>query len=233
MTPRAPGDPDAAPPSGGSSARWRAVVAAASTGPTPHTSPSCPQSSISVAATRRTHCSYATALAQPERRMAPRLGEPLRVRRLERNVEERRASRESVGSTRAERGRPASASISSTASRSRRRPRWSSTQPAARAFFTQFRSPNGATSHRSPSCSTSETGVDQSFPVVLPGTVRTCVREPASPSRASGRTRAFSPRRQRLLRYGFGTPAIRRSKPTRNAATALAGGLGRHRVAMT
>ena len=43
---------------------------------------------------------------------------------------------------------------------------------------------------------TMETGVDQSLPVFLPGTVRRCVRGPVSPTRASGRTSAFRARLQ-------------------------------------
>ena len=61
----------------------------------------------------------------------------------------------------------------------------------------------------------------RAFPVVRPGTVRRCVRGPVRPSRASGRTTRSAPRRQRLLRYGFGSPprrevkrAARRDRPS-------------------
>src|SRR4051812_2621251 len=96
--------------SGASSASARAVAAAPSTGPIPHASPVRPSSSRSVAATRRTpdtRRSYARrarprrgqlprcALAplrqwrEPEDRVPRRLGLPLRLTRVERDVEER------------------------------------------------------------------------------------------------------------------------------------------------
>ena len=53
VIPLAPAIPTWRTDSGGLSAMCRAVVVAASTGPTPHTSPSWSQSSMSVAATRR------------------------------------------------------------------------------------------------------------------------------------------------------------------------------------
>ena len=138
--------------------------------------------------------------------MARRFRQPLVMGRLERDLEQG-ARHAKAAVVLAQDGTACSASTSSTASRSRRRPRRSSTHPAARAFFTQFRSPYGATSHRSSPSRTTETGVDQSRPVSLPGTVRRWVLRPASPSLASGRTSALSPRLQRLLRYGLGSSA--------------------------
>jgi hypothetical protein len=54
-----------------------------------------------------------------------------------------------------------------------------------------------------------DTGVDQGLPVVLPGTVRRCVRGPVSPSLASGRTTVLRHLRQRLRRYGFTEETLR------------------------
>ena len=77
-----------------------------------------------------------------------------------------------------------------------------------------------------------ETGVDQSFPVVRPGTVRRNVRGPVSPSRASGRTIALSARRPRLNLYGLGERVMSQVK---RAATPRPprGGLGALGPAMT
>ena len=106
----------------------------------------------------------------------------------------------------------------------RRRPRRSSTQPAARAFFTQFRSPYGATSQRSPPSSTIETGVDQGLPVLRPGTVRRCVRGPVSPSRASGRTSGVERRAAKALPIRLRARSTTRSKPpTRSRPPSSAG----------
>jgi catechol 2,3-dioxygenase-like lactoylglutathione lyase family enzyme len=52
-SPRPPATPTWSTAAGGSSASARAVAAAASTGPMPHTTPRCPHSSASVAATTR------------------------------------------------------------------------------------------------------------------------------------------------------------------------------------
>ncbi len=56
---------------------------------------------------------------------------------------------------------------------------------------------------------------------------------PASPSLASGRTSALSPRLQRLLRYGLGSPATPEVNRRAHRDRLLRGGLGRHRVSTT
>ena len=51
----------------------------------------------------------------------------------------------------------------------------------------------------------SDTGVDQSLPVLRPATVKRCVRGPANPRRARGRKSRLRSLRAGLSRYGLTT----------------------------
>src|SRR6476619_3539700 len=88
--PRPPATPTLTTASGGCSASSRAVAAAPSTGPTPQIKPSRLQSSISVAATRRTATAESLpARRQLEHRMIGSFGEPFVGGGREGDVEER------------------------------------------------------------------------------------------------------------------------------------------------
>ena len=135
-------------------------------------------------------------------------GEPLLVRRRE--VDPKTAA--SRGRARSSAGAPArrrNARALPTSRRSRRRPRWSSTQPAARAFFTQLRSPWGrrASARRRPGRSRPASTTVGRWSGR--GTVSRCVRGPVSPHRASGRTSTEAPSPQALA-IGQGEPATAR-----------------------
>src|SRR5262245_21974185 len=85
-----PATPTFTTASGGRNASSRAVAAAASTGPTPQIKPSRLQSSMSVAATRRTVIAQSLpARHELEHGMAGSFREPLVLGRGERDVEER------------------------------------------------------------------------------------------------------------------------------------------------
>ncbi len=229
MIPLAPAIPTWRTASGGLSAMCRAVAVAASTGPDPAHEPFV-VAELDVRRCDEEDHARTLRAAQAKRRVPRRLGQPLLIGRVERDGEEAAGSRATAGSTRAARERPLPGASSSTTSRSRRRPRRSSTQPAARAFLTQFRSPYGATSQRSPPRPRrSRRASTKAFPCVRPGTVRRWVRGPVSPRRASGRTSALSPRRHMLAAVRPRRDAHRPSIPARaaTASSAVAAASGR------
>ena len=174
---------------------------------------SCPTSDSCRAATQTLR-----QRREPEDRMPRRLGLPsspstrARRRRTGASPGRARSSAAAPGPRRRDRSpRRGSAAVAAAAQLDRGR---------GRAFRTQFRSPDGATSQRSSPSVTIETGVDHGRPLTRPGTVSTYVRGPVRPSRASGRTRPLRPRRQRLWRYSSSTRhrrARRRRRPNGDA----------------
>ena len=249
MIPRAPAIPTCRTAPGRSSASWRAVVAAASTGPTPQASPGWSQSSIRSRrraercaypredpTTRRPRAGTRDGAASP--RAMPRTTSPARRRRTG-------ESRERGGSTRAGQAAPLPRSSSSTSSRSRFRPRWSSTQPAARAFFTQFRSPYGATSQRPSPSSHDRDRCRPGRPGRPPGhgeDVRVRAGEPeprerpndrverAPPDALCGTASVLLPRRATLPREHTRPPLAGRSRRHRVSRTQISARAGGSRV---